>query len=289
MRKAAAALALIMILCASGCNSEMNFGSAPTSSLTISETSAASTVKSTDSNQSAVSFEPAGTENGSDISPDTAAEEEVIEPVISSKPYTRDTRISDVINDPVFDDYGRLIFPVDEGYYSGEALGGLSLTWYNNINPDTTVEIANYMRFHAESGGVIFYDIYSDSEKAGDPLKEDTGLFFFKGEPGGKFAVCSAGGGFAYVGAIAYSEQLSSKHKLNKYKFIGNFVFARRKLRFGERLGNLVGIGRERSRIESARRISRTRTEQHRARIRGVFRSRAKRARISTGACVGGR
>ena len=32
--------------------------------------------------------------------------------------------------------------------------------------------------------------------------EEDTGLFFFRGNPGEKFAVCSAGGGFAYVGAM---------------------------------------------------------------------------------------
>lgn len=39
-------------------------------------------------------------------------------------------------------------------------------------------------------------------EKAADPAKEDTGLFFFKGNPGERFAVCNAGGAFAYVGAM---------------------------------------------------------------------------------------
>lgn len=48
----------------------------------------------------------------------------------------------------------------------------------------------------------MFYDIYTDAEKADDPAKEDTGLFFFKGAPGEKFAICNAGGGFAYVGAM---------------------------------------------------------------------------------------
>lgn len=38
--------------------------------------------------------------------------------------------------------------------------------------------------------------------KAADPWKEDTGLFFFRGEPDGKAAICNAGGGFAYVGAM---------------------------------------------------------------------------------------
>lgn len=116
--------------------------------------------------------------------------------------YTTDTAIADVINDPVFEDYGRLIFPVDEGYYGGDTLGALDLVWYNNIDSDMTVEIANYMREHAAQGETIFYDIYTEEEKAEDPAKEDTGLFFFKGEPGEKFAVCNAGGGFAYVGAM---------------------------------------------------------------------------------------
>lgn len=141
------------------------------------------------------------TESQTDISSDTAVEE-VSDPVAASQQYTLDTRISDVINDPVFGNFGRLIFPVDSGYYSGETLNDLRLTWYNNIDPEKTVEIANYMRSHAAAGDVIFYDIYSDSEKSADPDKKDTGLFFFKGTPGEKFAVCSAGGGFAYVGAM---------------------------------------------------------------------------------------
>ncbi len=116
--------------------------------------------------------------------------------------YTADTKISDVINDPVFENYGRLIFPVDSSYYSGDTLGNLRLTWYNNISPDKTVEIVNYMKDHAAADDVIFYDIYSEEEKALDSEKENTGLFFFKGTSGEKFAVCNAGGGFVYVGAM---------------------------------------------------------------------------------------
>lgn len=116
--------------------------------------------------------------------------------------YTRESKISDVINDPAFGDYGRMIFPVDEGYYSGNTLEELRLTWYTHIGPDKTVEIANYMKNHAENGDTVFYDIYTDEEKAAAPEKNDTGLFFFKGNAGEKFAVCNAGGGFAYVGAM---------------------------------------------------------------------------------------
>ena len=76
-----------------------------------------------------------------------------------AEPYTIDTKISDVINDPAFEDYGRLIFPVNSGYYSGDTLGELELTLYNNIAPDKTVEIAIYMKIRAENGDIIYYDI----------------------------------------------------------------------------------------------------------------------------------
>lgn len=119
-----------------------------------------------------------------------------------SEAYTADTTIAEVIGNPVFGEYGRLIFPVDEGYYRGDTLGDLQLIWYSNIDSNKTVEIVNYMKEHAEAGDTIFYDIYTEAEKEEDPSKEDTGLFFFKGNPGEKFAVCNAGGGFAYVGAM---------------------------------------------------------------------------------------
>lgn len=128
-----------------------------------------------------------------------AAEGEVM---AAAAPYTRKTKISDVMEDPVFGDFGRLIFPANTSYYSGETLEELQLTWYNDIDPDKTVEIVNIMYAQAAASQQIFYDIYSAEEKAADPAKENTGLFFFKGEPGAKFAVCCAGGGFAYVGAM---------------------------------------------------------------------------------------
>ena len=123
-------------------------------------------------------------------------------PVQASEPYTTDTPISEVMSDPALGDYGRLLFPVNSGYYSGNTLGDLRLTWYNYIDPDKTVEIANYLKNHAEAGETVFYDIYTDAEKTADPAKANTGLFFFRGKPGAKVAICNAGGGFAYVGAM---------------------------------------------------------------------------------------
>ena len=116
--------------------------------------------------------------------------------------FNADTKISDVINNPLFGDYGRLIFPLNPFYYSGETLGELSLTWYNNINPFKTVEIVNYMKDKVSAGQKIFYRIYSDEDIKENPQKAETGLFFFKGKPGAKFAICNAGGGSVFVGAM---------------------------------------------------------------------------------------
>lgn len=123
-------------------------------------------------------------------------------PAETSGPYTTETPIDTVAEDPVFGDYGRLLFPVQRHYMSGDTLGNLGLTFYHNIDPDTTVAICNDLHDRAAAGETVFFDIYSEAEKRADPAKEDTGLFFFRGEEGAPFAVCNAGGAFAYVGAM---------------------------------------------------------------------------------------
>ena len=142
---------------------------------------------------------------------------------MSMQSYTADTPITTVINEPVFGDYGRLIFPVNEWYYSGDTLGSLSMTWYSHIDPNKTVEICNYLKASAVRGERIFYDIYTDDEKAADPSLEDTGLFFFRGDRNAPFAVTCAGGGFAYVAAMHDSFPLAlelSKRGYNAFAII---------------------------------------------------------------------
>lgn len=145
-----------------------------------------------------------------------ARSEEQIEKV-----YIGDSLISDVTADQVFGEYGRLLFPANTGYYSGNRLNNLSLTWYGALDTDETVEIVNTLRSRAVSGEQVFFDIYSDTEKASDPDKEDTGLFFFRGDPGAPTAICNAGGGFAFVGAM----QDSFPHALELSK-LGYNAFA---------------------------------------------------------------
>ena len=112
------------------------------------------------------------------------------------------TRVTDVVNDPVLGEADRLLFPAEGWYWSGDTLGSLSYTWYMRLDTQTTVDVVNRLRADAAAGGQVFYDIYPEAEKRADPAKRDTGLYFFRGDPGARVAIVSAGGGFAYVGAM---------------------------------------------------------------------------------------
>lgn len=116
--------------------------------------------------------------------------------------FNENTSLYDVIHDPSFQDYGRLLLPVNKGYYSGHTIKDLSLVWYEKPDVKITTEIFNTLKQYAEEGKTIFFDIYTDKEKAEDPRKKDTGLFFFEGKKNAPVAICNAGGGFAYVGAV---------------------------------------------------------------------------------------
>lgn len=116
--------------------------------------------------------------------------------------FAQNSTVSEVVSDPAFGDWGRLLFPVHDGYWRGDTLGDLDFTWYSHVSPDDSVEVVNYLYDRAQAGEQVFFELYTDEEKAADPAKADTGLVFFKGEPGGRFAICNAGGGFSYVAAM---------------------------------------------------------------------------------------
>ena len=137
--------------------------------------------------------------------------------------YTVDTAISEVESDPVFKGKGRLLFPVDQGYMNGNTLGGISLAWYSFIDPDETVAVMNTLREEAQKGVPVILDIYTEEEIALDPSKADTGLVFFRGKENARTAICNAGGGFAYVGAVHDSFPVSyelSKMGYNAFALI---------------------------------------------------------------------
>ena len=119
------------------------------------------------------------------------------------------TLIYDVIDNPLFEDYGRLLFPTTLHPPTEDmTLDDLPacLPWYSEIHTGTTVDVVGYLLSERAAGRTVFYDIYTDAEKATDPSLADTGLFRFAAEGAGgapaPFAVVSAGGGFAYVAAM---------------------------------------------------------------------------------------
>lgn len=116
--------------------------------------------------------------------------------------FSAESRVEDVARALLFAPYGRLLFPVQSGYMDGDTLGSLRLTWYSHISPARTVAVVNRLAADAAAGHRIFYPIYTEEEMRRDPAKRDTGLFFFRGRTGAPVAVVSAGGGFAYVGAM---------------------------------------------------------------------------------------
>lgn len=119
---------------------------------------------------------------------------------------TKDTTVGEAIENPVLSGFGHLLFPVDRDVPDSMTLAEVSSSsvyvWYSHIQADKTVEIVSDVIQRAERGKQVFYPIYTEAEMAADPSKRDTGLFFFRGEPGEKFAVVNAGGGFMYVGAM---------------------------------------------------------------------------------------
>ncbi|WP_349673228.1 iron-containing alcohol dehydrogenase [Lacrimispora sp.] len=111
-----------------------------------------------------------------------------------------DATVIDVINMPDFEGFGRFLFPTEHGMpESSMKLSDIDslLPYHNhiNINTNTTVDVLNSMMDALDRGETIIYNIYTDKEKEADPTKENTGLFFPRGEPDAPFAVISEGGG----------------------------------------------------------------------------------------------
>lgn len=121
------------------------------------------------------------------------------------KEINANMKVVDVIDDPLFEGYGRLIFPTTFGRPSAsmtlKEVGSL-LIYHNYINTDTTIDVIQEMERQRRQEQHIFYDIYTEKEKRRDQEKRDTGLFFFRGRKNAPFAVICAGGGFYYVGTI---------------------------------------------------------------------------------------
>ncbi|QND46723.1 alpha/beta hydrolase (plasmid) [Rhizobium lusitanum] len=115
------------------------------------------------------------------------------------------SQIVDMLGNPAFAGFGRLLLPWDgRAYDETMRLGniGLLLPYHSHVDPGNVVSALNRMIDDVNKGETIFYDFYTEAQKREDPTRENTGLFFFRGKPGEPFAVVSPGGGFSYVGSV---------------------------------------------------------------------------------------
>ncbi len=123
---------------------------------------------------------------------------------------TAETRLFDIIENPLFKGFGRLLFPTGFREPTEDmTLADLSdiLPWYSEVHTSTSIDIVSYLLDQRADGRTLFYDIYSEEEKAADPTLADTGLFRFAAEgladgERAPFAIWCSGGGFAYVAAM---------------------------------------------------------------------------------------
>lgn len=126
--------------------------------------------------------------------------------------------VQDILAHPAFAGFARLILPWDDRRYDTAMplanIGDL-LPYHSQVNPAVAVSSLNRMIDDASAGRKVFYDIYTEAEKQAEPSRKDTGMFFFRGQPGAPFAVIAPGGGFVYVGSLhegfPYAVEISNR------------------------------------------------------------------------------
>ena len=128
-----------------------------------------------------------------------------------------------IVDHPAFKGFSRLMLPREhDTYYLDTPLSGVRslMPYHNHVDPGIVVGALNHMIDEVNEGKIIFYDFYTDRQKQEDPTRKQTGLFFYRGEPGAPFAIVCPGGGFSYVGSLHEGFPLAlaiSKKKYNAF------------------------------------------------------------------------
>ena len=116
-----------------------------------------------------------------------------------------DDTVGDMLKHPAFSGFARLLLPWDDRPVDPSLrlreIGSL-LPYHTHVDPDVVVSSLNRMIDDAAVGRTVFHDFYTEEQKAAEPSRRSTGLFFFRGKPGAPFAVIAPGGGFSYVGSV---------------------------------------------------------------------------------------
>lgn len=129
-------------------------------------------------------------------------------------------RVGDLLDHPALSGFSRLLLPRGDGEVDRKTrLGDFAslLPYHTQVDAGDVVAGLNRLIDEAGAGRQVFIDIYTPAEKARDPTKVDTGLFFLRGRPGSSFAVIAPGGGFSYVATV--HEGLPYALAINRHGF----------------------------------------------------------------------
>jgi acetyl esterase/lipase len=116
-----------------------------------------------------------------------------------------DSTVQDLLDHQAFAGFARLLLPWDERTYDGRLPlrdVGTLLPYHSYVDTASVVGGLNALIDDVQAGRPVFHDVYTAQQKAEDPTKGNTGLFFLRGRAGAPFAVIAPGGGFAYVGSV---------------------------------------------------------------------------------------
>lgn len=126
---------------------------------------------------------------------------------------TSDT-IGDLIEHPAFGDFGPLMVPREDWQrYLDLPLSDMEMLmpYHSQISAEDSVGAVNRLIEEVDAGEQIFYSFYPEEQQNNG--RENTGLFYYRGEPGAPFAIIAPGGGFSYVGSLhegfTYARELS--------------------------------------------------------------------------------
>lgn len=93
-----------------------------------------------------------------------------------------ETSLEDVISHPAFEGFGQHVLPTENGIPDMEMkIRDLNTQFFyhQNIDTATSVQTINAMIELVDKGETIFYDIYSEEEKAKNPEKKILAYFSF--------------------------------------------------------------------------------------------------------------
>jgi acetyl esterase/lipase len=124
---------------------------------------------------------------------------------MSDSHLSPDGQLADILDHPAFAGFAMRMLPWDDRAPDPAlplAQLGRLLPYHSAVDTGTVVAGLNRMIDDAAAGLTVFHDIYPTAARVADPAKANTGLFFFRGDPGAPFAVIAPGGGFAYVGSL---------------------------------------------------------------------------------------